>query len=34
MSEAHDHVVTRSEEELVVDTVWRPVERVRRSESM
>lgn len=29
MGEPHDHVVTRSEEELVVDTVWRPAERVR-----
>lgn len=31
MEEAHDHVVTRSEEELVLDTVWRPAERVRLS---
>lgn len=29
MSDARDHVVTRSEEELVIDTVWRPAERVR-----
>jgi uncharacterized protein (TIGR02271 family) len=29
MSDARDHAVTRSEEELVVDTVWRPTERVR-----
>lgn len=31
MDEPHEHVVTRSEEELVLDTVWRPAERVRIS---
>ena len=29
MSEFRDQAMTRSEEELVVDTVWRPAERVR-----
>ena len=29
MGEPDEHVVIRSEEELVVETVWRPAERVR-----
>jgi uncharacterized protein (TIGR02271 family) len=29
MSDFRDDAMTRSEEELVVDTVWRPAERVR-----
>lgn len=31
MDEPHEYVVTRSEEELALDTVWRPAERVRIS---
>jgi stress response protein YsnF len=29
MTDSRDDAITRSEEELVVDTVWRPAERVR-----
>ena len=29
MDQADEHAVTRFEEELVLDTVWRPAERVR-----
>src|SRR3954451_409089 len=29
MDHDRDHAMTRSEEELVADTVWRPAERVR-----